>query len=253
MKITLIGSGNVAWHFGKAFYNVGHSIQFVYGRNKESSVELASLFNGCHLLSAGEVINSTSDIYIIAVTDSSIQEILSSIDFPKDSIVVHTSGSVSVDVLKGYSNNGVLYALQTFTKNKEIALSDVPFGIEASNESTFNTLKSLASSISNNVSSMNSEQRKVLHIAAVFACNFTNYLFSISEKILKKEHSNFSLLESLVKETVQKAFEIGPKAAQTGPAKRGDRKIMLDHLDYLKNEPDLSTLYTLLSEGIQKK
>ena len=253
MKITLIGSGNVAWHFGKALSGAGHTIDAVYSRNKDNAQALSTLFPECLVCSTTDFSKSDADLFIVAISDHAIEEVVSEMIIPEKSVIVHTSGSMPIDVLNKYSNRGVLYALQTFTKNKEISLSDVPFGIEASNEQTFFTLQSLGSSLSNNVQRMNSDQRKVMHVAAVFACNFVNYMFSISENILKKENSNFKLLESLVQETVQKAFELGPTMAQTGPARRGDEKIILDHLDYLKNQPDLSTLYKLLSEGIQKQ
>jgi predicted short-subunit dehydrogenase-like oxidoreductase (DUF2520 family) len=108
-------------------------------------------------------------------------------------------------------------------------------------------------SLSKKVEPIDSAQRKVIHIAAVFACNFTNHLFSISEGILKKEKMNFALLEPLIKETLQKAFELGPPQAQTGPAIRGDNKIIQQHLDYLQNEPEIQELYRLISEDIMKK
>ncbi len=252
MKITLIGSGNVAWHFGKALSRAGHSIQSIYSRNKDNAQELASLFSGCKVLSTTNFSTIDSDLFIVAVSDNAMEELASKIILPENSIIVHTSGSIPMEVFSRFSNHGVLYALQTFTKDKEMSLSAVPFGIEASDDQTFFTLQSLALSLSNNVQVINSAQRKVLHIAAVFACNFTNYMFSVSETILKKDNLSFLLLESLVKETVQKAFKIGPKRSQTGPAVRGDEKIIHQHLDYLQNEPDLRKIYQLITEAIQK-
>jgi predicted short-subunit dehydrogenase-like oxidoreductase (DUF2520 family) len=156
-------------------------------------------------------------------------------------------------VLERFPKHGVFYPLQTFTKTKPVDLSEVYFGIEASGKDVYEQLFQLAFTLSEKVQSMSSAQRKVIHIAAVFACNFTNHLFSISKQILEKEQLNFELLKPLVNETVEKAFLLGPDQAQTGPAIRGDEKIIQQHLQYLTDIPDLQNLYRLLSENIRKQ
>lgn len=252
-SITFIGSGNVAWHFGKAFVAAGHSIDAVYSRQSSNAKALADLFFGCSVAVHTDFSKSNSDIFIIAISDSAIEKVVSEVTIPENAIVAHTSGSVPMKVLNKFPRHGVFYALQTFTKEKELNLSEVPFGIEASDEATYKKLNELALSLSEKVQPINSAQRKIVHIAAVFACNFTNHLFSISESILKKEQLDFSLLQCLIKETVQKSLEIGPRKAQTGPAIRGDEKIIQQHLDYLSNEPEIQELYKLFSDRIGKK
>lgn len=157
-----------------------------------------------------------------------------------------------MEVLKKFQHHGVFYTIQTFTKGKYTNLSEVPIGIEASDDDTNQKLFLLAASISKQAQSINSEQRKVIHLAAIVACNFTNHLYAISEGILKNENLNLTLLKPLMYETLQKSLEIGPQRAQTGPAIRGDEKIIQQHLDYLANEPEIQQLYKLLSEHIKK-
>jgi predicted short-subunit dehydrogenase-like oxidoreductase (DUF2520 family) len=250
-KITLIGSGNMAWHLGKAFVKAGHSIEAVYSRNPTHAKELAEHFENCVIADNTDFSKSNSDFFIVAVSDNALDELLAKIKIPENAIIAHTSGSTTMQILQNYKNYGVFYILQTLTKSKEIDLSLQNFGIEASNSFTNEKLIELAHSLSKQVHQINSDQRKVFHIAAVFASNFSNYLFSISETILKKEDLDFNLLKPLVSETVQKAFEIGPSKAQTGPAVRGDEKIIAQHLDYLRNEPELQRLYETISTSIQ--
>ncbi len=251
-EITLIGSGNVAWHLGKALVKAGHKINTIYSRSTFNAIALANQLPDSDVVSNPDFSKNISRFFIIAVSDNAIEEVVSKITLPENAIVAHTSGSMPMEVLKKNRRHGVFYPLQTFTKEKEINLSEVPFGIEGSDTSTYEELNKLALSLSKNVQPMDSDQRKTIHLAAVFACNFTNHLFSISEEILKEKELNFSLLEALIKETAQKAFEISPLAAQTGPAVRGDEKIMEQQLASLKNEPELQELYRIFSERIKK-
>ena len=249
-QVTLVGSGNVAWHLGKAFVAAGHRIETVYSRQSSNAKALADLFFGCNVAVNTDFSKSKSTLFVIAISDNAIEDIVSEMIVPEHAIVVHTSGSMPMEVLKKFAHYGVFYALQTFTKEKELNLSTVSFGIEASDKITYQTLNEIALSLSKKVQPINSTHRKVIHIAAVFACNFTNHLFSISETILEKEQLDFSLLEPLIKETVQKSIELGPQKAQTGPAVRGDEKIIQQHLDYLKNEPEIQELYRMFSKRI---
>lgn len=251
-SITLIGSGNVSWHMGRGLTNVGHKINTVYSRNLSNAKTLADLFPECSSTDQLDFSKSISELFILAVSDDSLEEIVSKIQIPANAVIVHTSGSNPMEVLNKFSHFGVLYPIQTFTKEKEINISEVSFGLEASDNITYEKINSVALSLSKKVQHITSEQRKGIHIAAVFACNFSNHLFSVSESILKKEGLNFSLLESLIKETVTKALEIGPLQAQTGPAIRGDEETITKHLDYLKRDPELQKLYRIFSERIKK-
>jgi predicted short-subunit dehydrogenase-like oxidoreductase (DUF2520 family) len=252
-KITLIGSGNVGWHLGRALMNAGHSIDSVYSHSYSNAKALADLLPGCSVANDTDFSKSNSDVFIVAVRDNALEEIISKINIPAEAVIAHTSGSMPMEVLNKFSHYGVFYALQTFTKGKEINIGEVPFGIEASDESAYQRLEVLALSLSKKVERIDSAQRKVIHIAAVFACNFTNHLFSISKDILEKERMNFELLEPLIKETLQKAFVLSPEMAQTGPAIRREEKIIQQHLDYLQNRPEVQQLYKLISESIMKE
>ncbi len=248
--ITMIGAGNVAWQLSQGLAKAGHRIGAVYSRTAANASALAALFPDCSIASHTDFRQSDSSVFIVAVSDQALPGLMDSVLLPENAVIAHTSGSVSLEVLKRFPNAGVFYPLQTFTKQKETDLSEVPFGIEASGQETYEVLETLASSLSRNVRALSSAQRKIIHIAAVFACNFTNHLFSVSEEILKKENMEFELLKPLVRETIEKAFAIGPVSAQTGPAVRGDEKIIQQHLAYLKDEPELHTLYELLSDRI---
>jgi predicted short-subunit dehydrogenase-like oxidoreductase (DUF2520 family) len=143
-----------------------------------------------------------------------------------------------------------LYPLQTFTKNTKLNYSEIPFLIEANNSRTLNFIKNIASLISENVVETNSEQRKNIHIAAVFACNFTNYLYTIADNLLENQNLSFDLLKPLIKETTRKAIEFKPEQNQTGPAKRKDLNVINKHLKALNQTPDIQKLYKIISDMI---
>ncbi len=251
MAVTLVGSGNVSWHLEKGLAKAGHRIETVYSRNLSNAKALADLFLECSFTDQLDFSKSSSELFILAVSDKALTEVISKIKIPPNAIILHTSGSTSMEVLNKFPHYGVLYPIQTFTKEKEIIISEVPFGLEASDDLTFQKIHGVAVSLSKNIQAISSEQRKLIHIAAVFACNFSNHLFSISDEILKKEGLNFSILESLIKETVTKGLEIGPAKAQTGPAIRRDEETISKHLDYLKSDPELQELYRIFSERIK--
>lgn len=245
MKITIIGTGNVASHLAPALKIAGHDVISIRGRKlKPSSLD------------------KETELYIIAVKDDAIKKVAKNIHH-HSAIVVHTSGSAEMKVLKQCSSNyGVLYPLQTFSKERKLNFNNVPLCIEASNKKTTNILLSLARSTSKNVFQINSSQRKWLHLAAVFACNFTNHLYTISEKMLKKNNLSFDLLQPLILETAMKVIESSPKKMpargrsplgwQTGPAIRGDKEIMKKHLALLSKENQYRKIYKLISKGIQR-
>ena len=175
---------------------------------------------------------------------------LSGIDF-QDKLVVHTSGSLSLSVLEPYSKNaGVLYPLQTFSKNRAIDFSEIPIFVEADSELNEKTLQTFAGAISKKVSILNSDKRKSLHIAAVFACNFVNHMYSLASGYLEEQDIPFEVLHPLIEETARKAREMSPKDAQTGPAVRFDENIINDHLERLQEFPELKALYNSISRSI---
>lgn len=249
-KITLIGSGNVATHLGRVLVNNGFTINEVYSKSLDNAEGLAKQLkaNATNQITA---LSNNTDLYLICLKDDTISSIL--VDFPfKDQLIAHTSGSIPLDIFKehGFNRYGVFYPLQTFSKEKEVAINEVPFCVEASDNKSKEVLLSIANQISTNVYEISSEQRKILHVAAVFASNFTNHLYSIAQEITDSYDLDFNILKPLIDETTKKAFQNPPRLMQTGPAKRNDKKLIADHLAFLADQPAYQKIYHLLSDSI---
>ena len=250
-KIVFIGAGNVATHLGLALLKSKHTIVQVCSLHDSSSKELAKLLNSKSSTSI-EDIDDSAEIYIIATNDDTITKVARNIKI-NNKIIVHTSGSIDMKVLQKASiNYGVFYPLQTFSKASKIDFSKVPVCIEASNDKTFEAINSLAKSISNTIVKINSKQRKTIHLAAVFANNFTNHLYTIAEDILIKNDLPFDILKPLIEETNNKIKNNSPAKMQTGPAMRGDIKTMKAHKQLLSKNKDYQQVYKLLSKSIIK-
>ncbi len=251
-KIVLIGAGNVATQLGLALKKAQHNILQVVSLHPSSAEELATKLKS-KFTTHPEKINLSADIYIIAVNDKAISKVVKYLK-TENKIIVHTSGATDMNVLRKASDNyGVFYPLQTFSKNRTIDFSNVPIILEASNEKTFDTLQQLGNSISkNDVKGANSKKRKAIHLAAVFANNFTNHMFAIAESILSEHAEGIDLLIPLIKETSAKIEERSPVFMQTGPAIRGDKKTMKAHLKLLTENRDYQKIYELLSKSIIK-
>lgn len=230
---------------------VGHHVMEIYSRDMERAQAFASLFYTVVPQDHLDFTDSGADIFMLCLPDDALDKVLPYLQVPPDSIVVHTAGSRSLEVLQGYDfAPGVFYPLQSLTKGKAIDFSDVPLLIEAEDEDTTTRLLKLASTLSKRVEVISSDERAVLHVAAVFASNFSNHMLHLASNIVEAEGLPFNLLHSLIVETVNKSLAIGPGAAQTGPAIRGDVKTIDKHLDYLAPNPDLWRLYQLLSQSI---
>lgn len=248
-NITLIGAGNVATQMGLALVKSHHSIVQVYSKKKSSAAQLGKLLNCDYTISVKEI-NTSSDIYIVAIKDDVIEEISKTLSL-SNKIVAHTSGSIAMEALKPISKkHGVFYPLQTFSKNKNADFKNIPICIEAGDGTTLKTLQELAKSISNNVQKINSEQRKTIHLAAVFASNFSNHLYTIASEILEQNNLSLDILKPLIEETALKIKNNSPAKMQTGPAIRGDKKIMDRQLKLLSQNKKLQTIYKLISQSI---
>ncbi|MFH6959905.1 Rossmann-like and DUF2520 domain-containing protein [Flavobacterium aquidurense] len=246
IRITLIGSGNVAQHLIKTFTKSELvEIVQVFSRKKET---LASLIEFDKITSDFEDLKE-ADLYIIAVSDKAIADVSKQLPF-QNRIVVHTSGAASLDVLDSKNRKGVFYPLQTFSKSKEIDFSTVPLCLEAENTFDFRVLETVGKSISNAVFAINSDQRKALHVAAVFVNNFTNHLYQIGQEICEEHQVPFEVLKPLIKETAEKINTLDPIDAQTGPAKRHDSNTIEAHLEYLTNV-NQKNIYKILTQSIQ--
>lgn len=247
ISVIILGSGNVATHLYKAFKKAENiSVKQWYNRNIKS---LNGYKNELDVTDDFSKLKD-ADIYIIAVSDDAVSNVSSKIPF-ENKLVVHTSGSVNVHDLDKKHKRGVLYPLQTFSKSTDLNFLDIPICIETIDKKDYHTLKSLATSISNTVKKVNSNQRQVLHLAAVYVNNFTNQLYRIGHEITESEGAEFDLLKPLIQETARKVQELSPYMAQTGPAKRNDKKTIKKHLKLLKSEHH-KNIYNLLTESIQK-
>ena len=235
-SISFIGSGNVATHLAQAFYQEGFLIEQIYSPNIDHALELADQTDALAIDNI-MMLNPTADLYIVSIKDDEIENTLRLIA-DKNIFITHTSGSIGIDVFEktGFNNYGIFYPLQTFSKTKPVHFLEIPICIEANLEEK--ALTSIAKQLSNLVYHVSSEQRKKLHLAAVFACNFTNYLYHIAEDICLENDVNFNILKPLIKETAQKISLEHPKDVQTGPAIRRDDKIIESHLTQLGNQKD---------------
>ncbi|AYN03636.1 Rossmann-like and DUF2520 domain-containing protein [Flavobacterium sp. 140616W15] len=246
IKITLIGSGNVSQHLINAFAkNSAIELIEVYSRTKK---EIAPLLDSNKIVTDLALLKE-ADLYIIAVSDDAISIVSEQLPF-KNKLVAHTSGTASLQAINTKNRSAVFYPLQTFTKNKEVDFKVIPLCLEAENNTDYLVLETVAKSISDAVYSINSEQRKALHVAAVFVNNFTNHLYQIGQEICEEHQVSFDTLKPLIAETANKINTLSPIEAQTGPAKRNDITTIESHLSYLSNE-NQKKIYTLLTKSIQ--
>ena len=251
MKVVMIGAGNVATHLSIALKKSGFTIIQIFSKTEQSASQLAKIVKTSWTTNL-QSLNKEGDIYIFALKDSILSETLNKIDIP-NALFVHTAGSINISVFASKSNpHGVIYPLQTFSKSKEIDFNQVPLFIEGNNEETTNLLLSIAGKLSNKCFEIDSEKRLKLHLSAVFACNFANYMYTVADKIVKETELGFDILKPLIVETADKIRILSPKDAQTGPAVRLDTDVMEKHSKLLVNEPQLLELYTLISQEIYK-
>ncbi|MBF4505071.1 DUF2520 domain-containing protein [Flavobacterium sp. JLP] len=246
IRITLIGSGNVGQHLIKAF-SKSETVEIVqvFSRKKET---LASLIDYDKIVDDFAELKE-ADLYIIAVSDNAILEVSKQLPF-QNQLVAHTSGAASLETLDLKNRRGVFYPLQTFSKSKEVDFSTVPLCLEAENTFDFRVLETVAKGISNAVFPINSDQRKALHVSAVFVNNFTNHLYQIGQEICDEHQVPFDILKPLIQETAEKINTLDPIDAQTGPAKRNDSITIESHLDYLTNQ-NQKNIYKILTQSIQ--
>ncbi|KXZ63006.1 L-aspartate dehydrogenase [Acinetobacter venetianus] len=255
MRITLIGTGRVANHLALVLAKK-HRIVQVFSRDKQNAQNLADRVNA-EAINQIEQLNRQTDLVIIAVSDQAISELIKNVSqYVPDSLIVHTSGSTSLSVLtESHLRAGVFYPLQTFSFEREVNWSDTPLFVEATNTQDLNVLTELANELSDCVYQYSSKQRQTLHLAAVFACNFSNYCYDMAKQIVDAESVDFNLLFPLIMETANKATQNDPQKMQTGPAMRGDQNILSKHRNLLINahRADLENIYKIMSDGIYER
>lgn len=254
MKVVLIGAGNLATNVGKALKYAGHDIVQVYSRTMSSAEALASVL-GAVAVNDAESLRNDGDVYLLAVKDSVLASLIPRICAGREGgVFAHTAGSMSIDLFRGYAEHyGVFYPMQTFSKERAVDFRNVTCFIESSDPSSCKVLEELARSITPRVMTLSSEDRKYLHLAAVFACNFANHCFALSERLLASRGIGFDVMLPLVDEMVSKVHALSPRAAQTGPAVRNDSNVMEEHLRLLDDDEKLQEIYRLLSDSIREQ
>lgn len=251
-KIAILGAGNVAWHLAPALEDAGHEIMEVYARDLAKATQITERVYSAEPKHDLDFSESKAQIFILAVKDSAIPDLADEVILPEGSILVHTSGTMPLGVLE-YSSasfTGILYPLQSFTKGKKLDLEEVPFLLEATDEETLQKLKKLAKSLSPLTYVVRSKDRKAVHVAAVFASNFTNHMIRIAEEIMRKQGLDFEMLKPLIIETISKSLQIGAKSAQTGPAIREDYETLEEHHQFLGYNDSIAEIYKLISQDI---
>jgi len=250
MRITLIGAGNLATRVGIALHDSGFRIVQVYSRTAEAAQTLADRL-GAESCCQPDSLDTTSDLCLFAVKDSALPDLLPQLK-RGNGVWAHTAGSVPMDIFAPYSTRfGVLYPLQTLSKNRATDFSQVPVYLEASDVTTLSLLNDVAGKITNRVIEASSDQRKQLHLAAVFACNFTNRMYAIAASLLESKGLDFAQLLPLIDETTAKIHELHPRESQTGPAIRYDENVINRHIGLLEDE-ELKKIYTLMSQNIHR-
>lgn len=252
MNVSLIGSGNLAWHLAQALDNTEYAVTEVFSRNAKNAKALVERLYDARAKDSLDFSSSSSRIFILAVTDDALEQVAAAITLPRGAVLVHTSGSKPLSILASSASDGigVFYPLQTFTKNKKVNFSEVPVFIEGADRETESLLLKMGRAISEKVHSISSAQRMVLHLAAVFASNFTNHMLAISADLLAANKLDFEWLKPVIAETINKSLSIGPDKAQTGPARRGDLEILDTHLEFLQYDEAVAEIYRVVSQHI---
>ncbi|GAA6528368.1 MAG: F420-dependent NADP oxidoreductase [Prevotella sp.] len=253
MKIIFIGAGNLATQLAKALLKAGHDIVQVYSRTMESASTLATLAGGAPTTDLGEV-RRDADIYILAVKDSVLGDLIPSLCKGREGrVFVHTAGSMPLTIFQGMAlHYGVFYPMQTFSKNRDVSFSEIPIFIESNDQLTLQVLRTLGESVSGRVYELSSQDRKYLHLASVFACNFVNHCYAVSSEILSSHHIPFDVMLPLIDETARKVHQLTPSEAQTGPAVRFDENVIRAQAALLKGDPLLKDIYERMSLSIHR-
>ena len=271
MKIVLIGAGNLATHLGKALHAAGHDMLQVFSRTMQSAETLASLLDAEPLTDIAQV-RDDADVYIFSVKDSALLQLVAQLcrheadglvedgavnalrkakKGEHERVFLHTAGSMPLSVFKGMAQHyGVLYPMQTFSKQREVDFSIIPCFVEANDEFAQKQIEGMAREISGRVYQLSSEDRKYLHLSAVFACNFANHCYAISQELLEEHGIPFDVMLPLINETAAKVHEMKPKEAQTGPAVRYDENVIGKQSKLLENHPHFKKVYDSMSKSI---
>lgn len=254
MRIVFIGAGRLATNLAPALHRAGHEILQVYSRTMESALALGNKV-GAAATSDLQEVSAMADCYIFSVSDKVLPQLITQLGRDREqALFVHTAGSVSLSVFQNcVSRYGVLYPMQTFSKERRVDFTEIPVFIEGNDDKTLEEIRALAASVSRNVTVLSSESRRHIHLAAVFACNFANHCYALSADILKEHGVDFSVMLPLIDETARKVHELAPADAQTGPAVRFDENVIAAQTKLLENLPRHAQIYELMSKSIHEK
>lgn len=252
-QIAFIGAGNLATNLAKALYRKGFRIVQIYSRTEQSASTLARAVEAEYTTDLSQV-TEKAKLYFVTLTDSTFIELLPQIvEGKSDAMLVHTAGSIPLSVWEGKAiHYGVFYPMQTFSKLREVNFKEIPIFLEAGTVEDTDYLKRIASTLSDKIYETNSDQRKCLHLAAIFISNFTNHMYTLAEELLDKYKLPFDVMFPLIDETARKVHEIDPYDAQTGPAVRNDVNVINNHLSMLKDFPDLYEIYKQITASIHE-
>jgi predicted short-subunit dehydrogenase-like oxidoreductase (DUF2520 family) len=249
LNITLVGSGNIAWHIGHRIIDIGGRIVKIISRGGEKAYALAGDLN-CEVQNDFSISNADSDYIIVAINDSHLRDVLLKLNI-RDSILLHTSGSLGLDVFPpNVESYGVLYPFQTLTAGIDVNFSLIPLCIEGCDKSTTAKIEKLAGKLSSVVKVLDSQQRRILHLTGVIGNNFTNHFMTLAIELLEKNNMDRELLMPLLEETINKLKKTGAYDAQTGPARRNNMEVINKHMELLNSEPRLKKLYSIVSDSI---
>ena len=244
-RISIVGAGNVACNMAPALDSIADVVT-VFSRDKAKAEAMASRLRNARGVDSLDEVDTDTDMVVVAVADDAVTAVCGALPAGR-ALVAHTSGSVPMDAI-GERRRGVFYALQTFSRDKAVDFSDIPFFLEASDAEGLALMRELAGELSCKVYDADSSHRAALHVAAVFACNFANQLWAEADGLLRPYGYDISVFGSLLRETLDKAMSIGPHDAQTGPAMRRDYKVIENHKNKLT--PELRDIYDILTRRI---
>jgi predicted short-subunit dehydrogenase-like oxidoreductase (DUF2520 family) len=248
-NISFAGAGKVAEALSGELLNAGYRIDKIVSRSEERGRSLASSRKATW--SSDLVFPDSTRIILVSVPDHNLKEVLHNIRCSADTVVAHTAGSCGMDLFPEHIiHKGVFYPLQTFSQNRKVGFQDIPVLLEASDDEAAEILKNLAEAVSRKVYFVDLNRRMILHLAAIFICNFTNHMFTLGSEIASKADFKFDIFIPLIKETIAKAIEAGPQNSQTGPAVRHDLNTIEKHMDLLSFSPELQGIYKEMTESI---
>ena len=252
MRIVFVGAGRLPTNLAVALKEKGHMVEAVYSRTHESAEALASLVGGVAVTDV-RLLPQEADAFILAVKDAALPDLIPPLAEGRgEQAFFHTAGSVPMNVFGSHRRHGVLYPMQTFSKERQVDFAHIPFFIEGSNPETLQLARQLATSVSSEVHELDSEARRFLHLSAVFACNFANHCYALSAEILEKHGLPFSVMLPLIEETARKVETLHPRQAQTGPAIRYDENVIEAQKRLLADEPMMRDIYDLMSKSIHQ-